>query len=111
METSVISYLAALPSRDLIAAARQQLTREWWDRRRPGFALFVSQLVVDEAVGGDPDAARRREALLADIPMLDVSQDAVGLARFLVSEAGLPKQAAPMPCTSRSQPAMACTTC
>ena len=34
LETSIISYLAAHPSRDLITAARQQLTHEWWSRRR-----------------------------------------------------------------------------
>lgn len=69
VETTIISYLAALPSRDIVLAAHQQLTREWWDRR-DRFELFVSQAVVDEAVRGDAAAAARRMALLAGIPLL-----------------------------------------
>ena len=63
VETSIISYLAARPSRDLIVAARQQLTHTWWRERRPAFDLYVSQVVLDEAMAGDPDAAERRVAL------------------------------------------------
>jgi len=48
VETSVISYLAAGPSRDLITAARQQITHDWWRRRRPQFEVFVSQLMGEE---------------------------------------------------------------
>jgi len=33
LETSVVSYLAARPSRDLIVAAHQQITQQWWDQR------------------------------------------------------------------------------
>jgi hypothetical protein len=29
VETSIISYLTARPSRDLIMAAHQEITREW----------------------------------------------------------------------------------
>lgn len=47
LETTVPSYLTARPSRDLIRAARQQLTRDWWSGRA-AFELFVSELVVEE---------------------------------------------------------------
>jgi hypothetical protein len=50
IETSVISYLTARVSRVLVAAARQQLTQEWWDEKRDEFELFVSPVVVDEAL-------------------------------------------------------------
>ena len=49
LETSVISYLIAKPSRDLVVAAHQQVTREWWEERRGSFELYVSQLVIREA--------------------------------------------------------------
>ena len=93
LETSVVSYLAALPSRDLIVAARQAITREWWRHRRPLFDIYVSQLVLDEARGGDRDAAGRRAACLTDIPLLDVSASAVALARRLLDDARLPPNA------------------
>jgi hypothetical protein len=34
VETSVISYLTARPSRDLLVAARQEWTRQWWEAGR-----------------------------------------------------------------------------
>jgi hypothetical protein len=67
LETSIISYLAARPSRDLITAARQQLTHEWWALRRSTFEICVSELVVAEAAAGDPDAAQSRAQIIRDI--------------------------------------------
>ena len=61
IETTVISYLTALPSRDLVLAAHQQLTSEWWQSRER-FDLFVSEAVLQEAAGGDSVAAARRTA-------------------------------------------------
>lgn len=49
VETGIISYLTARPSRDLIVAGHQQLTHEWWQDRRPQFELFVSELVLRES--------------------------------------------------------------
>ena len=57
LETTVVSYLAARPSRDFRVAAHQQATSEWWTRRRGDFDLFASQLVVEEASAGDKEAA------------------------------------------------------
>jgi len=55
VETRIISYLAARPSRDLITAAHQQVTHTWWQERRPEFDLYASQVVLDEAAAGDPE--------------------------------------------------------
>ena len=59
IETTIPSYLTAWLSRDLVTAAHQQITREWWQTRRQHFDLFTAQLVIDEASEGDPDAATR----------------------------------------------------
>ena len=69
IETTVVSYLTALPSRDIVQAAHQQLTREWWDRR-DRFELFVSQVVLAECGRGDAGAAARRLEILAGLPVL-----------------------------------------
>lgn len=74
IETSIVSYLTARPSRDLVVAARQQITQEWWDARRPDFEVFASDLVVLEARRGEADAADRRLRLLVPLPLLDASQ-------------------------------------
>ena len=84
LETSIISYLAARPSRDLVAAARQQLTYEWWSRRRPAFEVCVSELVIAEAALGDPDAAQRRVEWIQDLPSLSIPEEVTVLARKLV---------------------------
>lgn len=94
LETSIISYLAARPSRDLVTAARQQLTHEWWTRRRPAFEVCISELVVAEAAAGDPDAAERRAQLIRGLPALSISEEAIALARILVQVAGLPARSA-----------------
>jgi hypothetical protein len=94
LETSIISYLAAYPSRDLITAARQQLTHEWWGRRRPEFEVYISELVVAEATAGDADAARRRNQWIEGLPSLSISDEAIALARVLVRAARLPDRAA-----------------
>ena len=77
METSIISYLSARPSRDLVIAAHQQLTRQWWTGRR-SYRLFVSQIVRDEVAVGDPTARARRLRVLRGIPALAVAMTRLG---------------------------------
>lgn len=93
IETSVISYLAAYPSRDVIVAGHQQTTHEWWQTRRERYDLYVSELVLEEASGGDPDAARRRIEYVASITELSLSEPAVLLARRMVEQHALPSKA------------------
>jgi len=93
VETSILSYLAARPSRDLLAAARQQVTREWWDAHRARFELFASPLIDQEARRGDPDAARRRVEALGDLPLLEIAEEVYDLAAALIAEGALPSSA------------------
>ena len=80
IETSVVSYLTARPSRDVVVAAYQEVTREWW-RSAPGrFVLYASALVISEARTGDADAARARLDVLATVPLLDATGEAVARA-------------------------------
>ena len=87
LETTMISYLAARRSKDLITAAHQQLTHDWWDNRRASFDLFISQLVVQESSAGDAAMAQSRLQLLSGIPLLVVNQACVSLGRSLVERA------------------------
>jgi PIN domain-containing protein len=92
VETTIVSYLAALPSRDIVLAAHQELTREWWGKRSR-FELFVSQAVVDEAARGDTAAAARRLALLAGIPLLALGSEADEFANRLLRAHVVPGKA------------------
>jgi hypothetical protein len=73
LETTIPSLLTAWPSRDLIIAADQQLTKEWWRNRRRDFELFVPQVVLDEAAEGDRAAASARLAEIRGLPILEVN--------------------------------------
>lgn len=93
VETTVISYLTARPSRDVVLHAHQQLTQEWWELRRSDFELFVSPLVLDEAGAGDPDMVRRRMEALEGVPPLAPTPEAVALAKALIERGPLPAKA------------------
>jgi predicted nucleic acid-binding protein len=94
IETTIVSYLAARPSRDIIRAARQTITRQWWDDRREAFDLVVSQVVCNETRKGDNSAAKRREQILEGLTCLNISDEAVELATSLVDEGAIPSKAA-----------------
>lgn len=94
IETTIIGYLTARSRDTVIFQARQELTREWWNRRRNRYDLVTSQLVVDEVSAGDPTAAAERLRYLDQIPLLDVSEPEISLlADELVQEHLLPKKA------------------
>ena len=93
IETTIVSYLTARPSRDLVLAAEQEITREWWSGRLL-YELFISQLVLDEAGSGDADAAGLRLKALSEAALLDTTEDAISLGRYLLEAGGLPAKAA-----------------
>lgn len=94
IETTIVSYLVSLPSRDLVIAGRQEMTREWWNERRGEFELYVSELVAREAGAGDAAASERRLALLQEAAFLDIGEEVAVLARALIEEGPLPQKAA-----------------
>jgi hypothetical protein len=90
IETTIVSYLSAWPSRDVVRIGHQQTTRDWWNNERTRFELVSSQLVLIECSAGDPAAAAGRLALLKDLPLLDVEETAMKLADALVSKGAIP---------------------
>jgi hypothetical protein len=48
IETTMLSYLTSRPSRDLLVAAHQQVTIEWWENWLHLFEPFISPLVIEE---------------------------------------------------------------
>ncbi len=93
LETSIIGYLASRISADLVTAANQQLTRDWWDNHRERFELFVSEAVVAECGKGDPASAEERAEFLGDLPVLDIDEDCHRLASNIIQGVSLPEKA------------------
>src|SRR5436305_10719448 len=94
IETTIVSYLTARPSRDLVIAAHQQITQEWWTNRRTDFDLYASQLVIQESSAGDSQMAELRLVALDETLLLDVNREAVDLSRMLIRKGPIPEKAA-----------------
>ncbi len=90
VETSIPSYLAARPSRDVRAAAWQQITNQWWEEARSNYDLFTSELVIVEAAAGNPEAADRRLETLQGIAELSINEEVKELADQFISKGGFP---------------------
>lgn len=91
IESSVISYLTARPSNDLIKSARQTITEEWWKNDKPRFEVFVSALVEEEISRGNPEAAQHRLIITENILNLSISTEAKEIAKVLISSSAVPK--------------------
>lgn len=93
IETSIISYLTARSSRDLMIAACQQVTAQWWETSRGSYEVVTSALTLAESQEGDPQLAQKRLGLLQGIPVLIVVDEAKELAGDLMTEGALPNKA------------------
>lgn len=93
IETSIISYLTSRVSRNLIAAARQQLTQAWWDSRLQ-YELYISEVVSRECAAGDASAAKKRLDAIEGLSLLRVTKEAVELSKDMVARGIIPSKAA-----------------
>ncbi|MBW4542312.1 MAG: type II toxin-antitoxin system VapC family toxin [Myxacorys chilensis ATA2-1-KO14] len=93
IETSILGYLTARPSRDLVVAANIEITREWWDTRRSDFQLYSSQAVVKETSQGDTEISSRRLEIIRNLALLDLNQSVFDLAEQFLERSSLPAKA------------------
>ena len=90
IESSVISYLTARPSRDLVIAGHQAVTADWWDDHRMRYDVYVSPLVMEEISAGDASAAAERLRVIADVPSVAIEAEAESLALALLAANAVP---------------------
>jgi len=84
IESTIPSYVVARSARDLLQAARQQMTKDWWDLKRQNHELFTSQIVLDEIAAGERAMSNRRLKVMAEIPVLDLTNEAAVLTRRIL---------------------------
>ena len=101
VESSIVSYLTAEPSGDLITAARQALTQQWWNEKRFDYELYISEFVVSEVQAGDAPMAARRIDALSGIAEIGLTEAAAQLRRCWSTKARSLAGQPSMPCTSR----------
>ena len=94
VETTIVGHLTSRLSRDLVTAGHQELTQEWWENHRQQYDLYISELVVQEAGGGDPNEAAKRLAAIKGIPQLELNEACRRLARELLTRHVIPNEAA-----------------
>jgi predicted nucleic acid-binding protein len=90
IETTVVSYFTAQPSRDLLIAGHQEATRELWSRLAEDYETYISALVYEEARRGDPGQSRMRLRAVKPFRMLDIDEDARALAERIISGRAIP---------------------
>ena len=93
IETTIVSYLTGRPSREVVALAHQQVTRDWWEKDRGDFELYTSEVVIAEAERGDVDASRARLAVLATLRSLSATAESEAMVPILLRETRLPPEA------------------
>jgi predicted nucleic acid-binding protein len=89
LETTVPSYLAAMASRDLIIAAHQKITHDWWQTANERFDLYISEAVLAELREGDQEAVKKRSQIIEHIPVLAVNEDIRTLTFHYLKNLGL----------------------
>ena len=90
IETTVVSYFAARPSRDIMVAGHQEATRDLWPDLTDKYETYISAIVYEEAGKGDPDQARMRLAAIEPFPMLDIDEEAIVLSGKITAGRGIP---------------------
>lgn len=92
LESSVVSFYTARPSRDVIALARQEITRAWWDKHLHEYEACVSEAVLDEVRRGHPAAADERLRAVAGLPLLPILPESGALAALYAERLSLPEK-------------------
>lgn len=91
IETSVISYFVASPSKNIVIAAHQASTKDMW-KILDKFDVFISDIVIQEASRGDKKLSRERLKLLQHFHVLKMDDETKELARYLLTGKAIPEK-------------------
>ena len=93
IESSVISYLTAKLSRDLIIAAYQTITKDWWDSELKKHECFISDFVLDEISRGDIHASQARLDAVKGFKKLGLNETVFNLVKEYQKKLNIPERA------------------
>jgi len=91
IETSVVSYLTARPSKNIIIAGHQIVTKDFWEQIDTR-STFISELVLQEASKGDENAAKLRLNAVNNLKELEIDEECKQLASLLIEQSVIPKE-------------------
>jgi predicted nucleic acid-binding protein len=90
IETTIVGHIAGRIHSDPFVAARQQVTRDWWQKEARAFEIFISQLVIEKCSEGDPSAAAERLEVVKDLDLLESFDEVDELAAALLAGKAVP---------------------
>lgn len=93
IETSIIGYLTARPTTNLIIAANIEVTKNWWNLNSRNFLLHASKVVLDEVAKGDLQIAAYRLDILRGFRLLELNTAVLDLAAAFLAQSNLPPKA------------------
>jgi len=93
IESSVISYLTARPTSDLIKNSWQSVTQQWWASKIDTVTACISPYVIQEIQGGDANAAKERVDAVRTLAVLETNVEIEAIADYLLLGGGLPQKA------------------
>jgi hypothetical protein len=93
LETTFISYLVALPSRDLIVAAHQQVTNDWWKNQMRKYECYISEIVIDESSAGDENDIQKRLKIIDELKLLELTKVVNELTKAVLKSGVIPPKA------------------
>ncbi len=93
IETSVLSYLVSRISSNLVLAAYQQITRNWWEFQLPYYQPVTSDFVIEEITKGDATLSKERLKLIQKFRKLPVTDDVINLGDRYLRELVIPRKA------------------
>lgn len=87
--------MAAAPSHDPVTAARQLITKRWWETEREKYNLLISEAVEAECDRGDPIMIQRRRQLLQEVSLFSIDETILRVAKLLIAPGAIPAKAGP----------------
>ncbi len=90
IETSIVSYLVARPSKNIVIAGHQAATQDMW-AILDNFDAYISDMVIQEASKGDEIQAALRLKEIARFPLLELDEEAKNLAYSLIESKSVPE--------------------
>lgn len=89
LETSVVSYLVSRPSKNIVIAGRQAVTKDMWDII-DNYDAFISDIVIQESSKGDMTLAKLRLDAVEKFNILKIDDEAKELAKLLIQKKAIP---------------------
>jgi predicted nucleic acid-binding protein len=91
LETSVVSYFVSRPSKNIVIAGRQAVTKDLW-AIMGYYDVFISDIVIQESSRGDTTLAKLRLDAVEEFNILKIDDEAKELAKLLIQRKAIPDQ-------------------